>query len=210
MPERGGTGREARGGGLGARGGEPEARGWGPPGWGGGSEEVSDERRGLEGEFLLAMRQVGSLLQLLGQLAAERIGVNVTDLNCLNIVALTGPMTAGDLARATGLTTASITGVIDRLEDGGYVRRERDPGDRRRVIVTLNFGPALAEIGPTFGPLVMAWQQAAAGYSDEDLRLLVGFQQRFVDIVREQLERLRAHAAGARGSGKSGTAARSG
>ena len=149
------------------------------------------ERQRLEGEFLLAMRRNGSIMQLLGQVSAERIGVNVTDLNCLNIVALTGPMTAGELARATGLTTASITGVLDRLEDGGFVRRERDPKDRRRVIVTLNPGPGLREIGPTFGPLVKAWRDAAASYSDEDLRLLLDFQRRFEGIVRDQLARLR-------------------
>jgi DNA-binding MarR family transcriptional regulator len=149
------------------------------------------ERQRLEGEFLLAMRRNGSIMQLLGQMSAERIGINVTDLNCLNIVALAGPMTAGELARATGLTTASITGVLDRLEDGGFVRRERDPKDRRRVIVTLNPGPGLREIGPTFGPLVRAWREAAAGYSDEELRLLLDFQRRFEGIVRDQLARLR-------------------
>ncbi len=149
------------------------------------------ERQRLEGEFLLAMRRNGSIMQLLGQTSAERIGINVTDLNCLNIVALAGPMTAGELARATGLTTASITGVLDRLEDGGFVRRERDPKDRRRVIVTLNPGPGLREIGPTFGPLVRAWRDAAAGYSDEELRLLLDFQRRFEGIVRDQLARLR-------------------
>src|SRR5690349_21852556 len=99
-------------------------------------------RARMEGEFLLAMRRTGSTLQLLGQLAAERIGVNATDLNCLNLVALAGPLTAGELARQTGLTTASITGVLDRLEEGGFVRRERDPKDRRRVNVKLNPGPA--------------------------------------------------------------------
>jgi DNA-binding transcriptional ArsR family regulator len=151
-------------------------------------------RARMEVEFLLAMRQTGSTLQLLGQVAAERIGVNATDLNCLNIVALTGPMTAGELARQTGLTTASITGVLDRLEEGGFVRRERDPKDRRRVIVNLNPGPALREIGPTFGPLVMAWRDAAASYSDDELRLLLEFQQRFLGIVRDQLDRLRSEA----------------
>lgn len=158
-------------------------------------------RARMESDFLLAMRQTGSTLQLLGQVAAERIGINVTDLNCLNIVALTGPMTAGELARQTGLTTASITGVLDRLADGGFVRRERDQKDRRRVIVNLNPGPALREIGPTFGPLVMAWRDAAAGYSDEDLRLLLEFQRRFLGIVRDQLGRLRGDAPGSRGEG---------
>jgi DNA-binding HxlR family transcriptional regulator len=156
--------------------------------------EADAGRPRMETEFLAAMRQTGSTLQLLGQVAAERIGVNATDLNCLNIVALTGPMTAGELARQTGLTTASITGVLDRLVEGGFVRRERDPKDRRRVIVNLNPGPALREIGPTFGPLVMAWRAAAASYSDEELGLLLGFQQRFLDIVRDQLDRLRGEA----------------
>jgi DNA-binding HxlR family transcriptional regulator len=171
----------------------PEHGEWGEPAPG-----ASAERRRLEGEFLLAMRKAGSIMQLLGQLSAERIGINVTDLNCLNIVALTGPMTAGDLAKQTGLTTASITGVLDRLEEGGFVRRERDPHDRRRVIVNLNAGPGLREIGPVFGPLVKAWRATAASYSDDELRLLLDFQQRLEDIVRGQLARLRGEAAQAR------------
>src|ERR1700749_2956062 len=89
-------------------------------------------RRRLESEFLLAVRRAGSVLQLLGAAAADKIGINVTDLNCLNILALGGHLTAGELAKQTGLTTASITGVLDRLEEAGFVRRERDPGDRRR------------------------------------------------------------------------------
>src|SRR5262252_445612 len=103
-------------------------------------------RRRLEGEFLLALRRAGSVMQLLGAAAAEKIGINVTDLNCLNILALGGRMTAGDLARATGLTTASITGVLDRLEEAGFVRRERDPQDRRRVVVRLDPERGLRDI----------------------------------------------------------------
>src|SRR5438105_12730411 len=102
-----------------------------------GAPAASAERQRLENDFVLAMRRAGSVMQLLGQMSAERIGINATDLNCLNIVALTGPMTAGELARATGLTTASITGVLDRLEEGDSIQRERDPRDRRRVIVNL-------------------------------------------------------------------------
>ena len=157
-----------------------------------GSAQVSDARPQLEGEFLLAMRRAGSIMQLLGQLSAERIGINATDLNCLNLVALDGSMTAGELARKTGLTTASITGVLDRLEEGGFVRRDRDPGDRRRVIVKLNAGPGLREVAPVFAPLVKAWRRAAAAYSDEELRLLLEFQRRLEEIVRDQLARMRA------------------
>src|SRR5260370_20654155 len=157
--------------------------------WGAPAPGDSAERQRLETDFLLAMRRAGSIMQLLGQVSAERIGINVTDLNCLNIVALTGPMTAGDLARQTGLTTASITGVLDRLEEGGFIQRERDPKDRRRVIVNLKAGPGLREIAPTFGPLVKAWRTTAAGYSDEELQLLLEFQPKLAGIVREQLAR---------------------
>src|SRR3984957_20615376 len=149
------------------------------------------ERHRLENEFLLAMRRAGAIMQLLGQVAADRIGINATDLNCLNIVALTGHMTAGDLARQTGLSTASITGVLDRLEEGGFVRRVRDPHDRRRVIVELAYGPGLREIGPTFGPVVKAWRATAGGDSDDELRLLLEFQDKVETIMRGQLARLR-------------------
>ncbi len=145
------------------------------------------ERGELEGEFLLAIRRVGSLMQLLGLRSAERIGVNATDLNCLNIVALTGRLTAGELAQQTGLTTASITGVLDRLEEGGYVRRVRDPQDRRRVMVELATGPGLNRVGSTFAPVVAAWREAAAGYSEAELRLLLGFQDKLEEIIRDQL-----------------------
>jgi len=152
---------------------------------------ASAERRRLENDFLLALRRAGSIMQLLGQVSADRIGINATDLNCLNLVALTGSMTAGELARATGLTTASITGVLDRLEEGGFVRRERDPHDRRRVIVHLGGGPGLRKIGPTFAPLVQAWRASAAGYSDDELQLLLEFQRQLEEIMRGQLARLR-------------------
>jgi DNA-binding HxlR family transcriptional regulator len=150
------------------------------------------ERRQLEGEFLLALRRAGSVMQLLGQMSAERIGINATDLNCLNIVALTGHLTAGELAAQTGLTTASITAVLDRLEEGGFVRRVRDPHDRRRVMVELSAGPGLSKVGSTFGPVVNAWRAAAAGYSDDELRLLLAFQGQLEEIIRDQLARLRS------------------
>jgi DNA-binding HxlR family transcriptional regulator len=159
--------------------------------WGEPTPGVSAERHRLENDFLLAMRRAGSIMQLLGQASADRIGINATDLNCLNIVALTGPMTAGDLARQTGLSTASITGVLDRLEEGGFVRRVRDPHDRRRVIVEVGGGPGLREIGPTFGPVVKAWRATAASYSDDELRLLLEFQGKLEEIMRGQLARLR-------------------
>jgi DNA-binding MarR family transcriptional regulator len=150
------------------------------------------ERRQLIEDFVLAMRRTGSIMQLITQAAADRIGINSTDMYCLNILALTGPMTAGELARATGLTTASITGVLDRLEEGDFVRRERDAADRRRVNIQLNFTRGLRDVAPVFAPMLSAYRAAIGRYTDDELRLIVGFQLEIEEILRDQLNRLRS------------------
>jgi DNA-binding MarR family transcriptional regulator len=159
---------------------EPPAAGTGAPG-----------RADLELAFATAMRRTGSLMQLVGQAAADRIGINATDLNCLNILSFSGHMTAGELARATGLTTASITGVIDRLEEAGYVSRERDPRDRRRVVVTLVLDRAMRNVASVFLPVLRDWRELATRYSDDELRLIVDFYARMEQVFRNHLARLR-------------------
>jgi DNA-binding transcriptional regulator GbsR (MarR family) len=152
---------------------------------------ATSPRRRLEGEFLLALRRAGSVMQLLGAAAAEQIGINVTDLNCLNILALRGRMTAGELARATGLTTASITGVLDRLEEARFVRREKDPSDRRRVVVRLDSERGMRDVAPVFVPVIKAYREAAAQYTDEQLETILGFQRQLEQIMRDRLIELR-------------------
>jgi len=148
-------------------------------------------RRGLEAAYEESLRRTSSFMHLMSQAAAERIGINPTDLNCLNILSFSGQMTAGELARATGLTTASITGVVDRLEQAGYVRRERDPRDRRRVVIRLVLETALRDVAAVFLPMMRDWQQMAARYSDDELRLIVDFYDRMEQVLRGHLTRLR-------------------
>jgi DNA-binding MarR family transcriptional regulator len=149
------------------------------------------DRAALALDFVAAIRKTGSLMQLMMQAAADRIGINATDLNCLNILSFSGQLTAGELARATGLTTASITGVIDRLEEAGFVRRERDAVDRRRVVVHLNTDRALATIAPVFGPMLGAWQRMIGQYTDDELRLIVAFYGQVEGVIRDHLAHLR-------------------
>ena len=176
-------------------------RGSGQPGWDvpwpepPSGETRRPERAQLELEFATALRGTGSLMTLITQAAAERIGINATDLNCLNILSFRGHMTAGELARATGLTTASITGVVDRLEEAGYVTRERDPHDRRRVVVALVLDRAMRDVAALFLPMVRAWREMAARYSDDELRLIIDYYARVEQVLREHLARLRDQAA---------------
>jgi DNA-binding MarR family transcriptional regulator len=148
-------------------------------------------RAQLFAAFAASLRRTGSLMQLMGQAAAERIGINATDLNTLNLLSFRGQMTAGQLAKATGLSTASITGVIDRLEEAGFVRRERDAADRRRVVVRLITERAVREIAPVFLPMVKTWQQLAENYSDDELKLIVDFTGQLEQVLREHITRLR-------------------
>ena len=152
------------------------------------------ERAELIATFAARVRRAGSLMQLMGQAAADRIGINATDLNCLNLLSFSGQMTAGQLAKATGLTTASITAVIDRLEEAGFVRRERDAADRRRVVVRLVTERAVREVASVFLPLVQAWQQLAERYTDDELRLIVDFYGQLEQVLRDHIGTLRDQA----------------
>jgi len=152
------------------------------------------ERARLAAEFGEGFRKTNSLMQLMGQAAADRVGLNATDLNCLNILSFSCEMTAGELARQTGLTTASITGVADRLEEAGYVRRERDPKDRRRVVIRLVLESALRDVAPVFLPLVQSWQGVVDRYTDDELRLIVEFYGLMEEVIRAHLARLRGPA----------------
>src|SRR5215213_10710033 len=85
---------------------------------------------------------------------ADRLGIGATDVKCYSILRQTGPITAGDLAERTSLTTGAITGVIDRLERAELVRRARDPQDRRRIVLELVHDPEREQaIGALYEPL---------------------------------------------------------
>jgi len=148
-------------------------------------------RRGLEAAFEESLRRTSSFMHLMSQAAAERIGINATDLNCLNILSLGGELTAGQLAQATGLTTASITGVVDRLEEAGYVRRERDASDRRRVVIHLIVEPVLRDVVTVFAPMMAEWKKIADGYTDEELEFILDFQAKTEQVLRDTIARLR-------------------
>lgn len=129
---------------------------------------------------------------MVSQAAAERIGINTTDLHSLNLIAFSErDLGASDLAHLTGLTTASITTVIDRLERAGLVKRVADPGDRRRVVVELIPDVARQRVAPVFSSLLAAWSDELSKHNDEEIRLILEFQRRVIKIMMEQLTLMR-------------------
>ena len=145
-----------------------------------------------------AMRDASAKGVLYSQTVAERLGVNSTDLECLDFIALRGPLTAGELAEAAGLTTGAITGVVDRLEQAGFARRERDRNDRRKVLVALQ--PAVERrIMPLFRPMERAAASALSVYGDRELALLLDFFERSSAAATTALAELRSlHIVGGR------------
>ena len=147
------------------------------------------------GELLAALndefRQFSTATILFHQAIADRLGMNVTDHKCADVLARTGPITAGELARRTGLTTGAITGVIDRLEKAGFARRAKDPHDRRRVIIEPLVERMERVIGPLFESMAAAAGDLCARYSTEELAVIRDFTMRAREMADEQTRKLR-------------------
>src|SRR3954451_3453752 len=118
-------------------------------------------KKDLIGELVSEFRIAGNQDSAFDNLAAERLGVNRTDLHCLNAIENAGGLTAGELAAETGLTSGAVTGVIDRLERAGFARRVADPDDRRRVKVEVT-PKFYARADKIWGPLAADWESRLA------------------------------------------------
>lgn len=121
--------------------------------------------------------------------AAMRIGLNPTDGECLDFLMEMKAVTAGELANLTGLTTGAITSVIDRLEKSGFVRRERDALDRRKVIVRYLPGKE-KEAAIVYGALAKDVIKLLGNYRKEELRLLGVFTQTLLEIYRNHTAKI--------------------
>ncbi|MFG3349640.1 MarR family transcriptional regulator [Streptomyces sp. NPDC048018] len=129
---------------------------------------------------------------LFNQAVADRLRLHPTDVQCLNLLGLERePVTIGRVAELTGLTTGSATRLVDRLERAGYVRRERDAEDRRRVMVAPEPG-RMAELADFWQRLNGAWGGLFDAYDDAEITLITDYMRRSVDLSATQVERLRS------------------
>jgi DNA-binding MarR family transcriptional regulator len=155
------------------------------------------DRAALIAELERAIRNATALGVLHSHAVADRLGMNSSDMECLDILHLRGEATAGELAAATGLTTGAITGVIDRLERASFARRERDRRDRRKVLVRP-LPAALETVAPLFAPLQRSVDELMSRYSDEELRLLLRFFSESGEVMNAAVADLRKGRAGRR------------
>ncbi len=149
------------------------------------------------------MRRSSAQGAMFAKAVADRAGISASDMDCMDFLNLEGRMTAGRLAELTGLTTGAITGVVDRLEKAGYVRRERDESDRRKVFIAV-VPETAARIGRLYVPMQQAMHKVWSRYSEEELRLLLRFAADGHKGVLEATEALKGllDAPGAKGATK--------
>jgi DNA-binding MarR family transcriptional regulator len=155
---------------------------------------AAQERRRLSRAIKEGLREVGSQLTRLNHGVGSRLDMKASDLECLDVVSRYGPLSPTALGRRTGQHPATLTGILDRLERGGWIARDRDAADRRGVVVRAEHGRG-AEILRLYlvdSGMNTALDEILAGYADADLAVVADFLRRTAEAGQMAAERLRS------------------
>ena len=150
------------------------------------AEEVR-RRQQASSEIRGALRELRIQLALLNYSVGSEVGLKDIDLDCLDILDTVGPLSPSALARRAGLHPATMTGILDRLERGRWIVRERDPSDRRAVVVRV-LPDRYADLLRLYQGMSRSMNKLLAGYSDSELQTIADFLQRTVDAGRDATE----------------------
>ncbi len=137
-------------------------------------------------------RELNSRVIMLHHAVGERLGLSATEHKAADILRRFGPMTAGELAEQTGLTTGAVTGLVDRLEREGFVRREHDRKDRRRVIIKPIERGRYEEVQGLFDPVLESMNRLYEQYSPEERTVIADFARKAAAAIKEETRRLRS------------------
>jgi DNA-binding MarR family transcriptional regulator len=136
-----------------------------------------------------SLRELSIQLSLLNHQVGVRVELKDVDIDCLDLIARHGPLSPSALARRAGLHPATMTGILDRLERGRWVARERDPSDRRAVVIRA-LRDRNAELFRLYAGMSSSMDQICASYADAELKLLAGFLHRTTAAGRSATEEL--------------------
>lgn len=150
------------------------------------------ESRRLSRTIKESLRDVDAQLSRLNHEVGGRLNIRTSDLDCLDHIGREGPLSPTSLARITGQHPATLTGILDRLERDGWIARDRDPDDRRGVVVRAERGRS-AEILRLFlveSGMNPALDEILAGYTQAQLAVIADFLHRTAEAGRTAAERL--------------------
>lgn len=145
--------------------------------------DTPQRRRQLNAAIRASLRELSIELSLLNHQAGTRVGLHDVDVGLLNLIARHGPLSPTSLARRAGLNPATVTGILDRLEGGRWISRERIPSDRRAVLVLVDRerSPDLARL---FAGMNASMREICAAYDDAELGRIAEFLDRTVEASR--------------------------
>src|SRR5215469_7771310 len=138
-----------------------------------------------------AMRAIVTQLSLLNHQVGGHLELRPGDLHCLDLIDSHGPLSPTALARRAGLHPATMTGVLDRLERGRWIVRERDPTDRRGVMLRV-LRDRGAELLGLYSGMNDAFERICADYTPTELELIASFLTRATEaghVATEDLGR---------------------
>jgi DNA-binding MarR family transcriptional regulator len=137
-------------------------------------------------------REMSTETIMFHQNVADVLGLHITDHKCLDLIRQYGAMPAGRLAELTGLTTGAVTGIIDRLEKAGFVRRANDPKDRRRTIIEpVRNKKWERKIEAIFIPFHERMHKLLSSYTDSELAFLLDVLTKSIELTHEESKKLR-------------------
>ena len=147
-------------------------------------------REDLLDKLMTEMRNNSTKTIMFHQAIATHLGLNPTDHKCLEIIFENHAITPGELAGLLGLTTGAVTGVIDRLENKGFVFRELDSDDRRRIIIKVNQEKSEETILPLFGSFGEQIESVLEKYNNDNLEIILNFFRDINSIVKQEKNKL--------------------
>jgi DNA-binding MarR family transcriptional regulator len=136
-----------------------------------------DSRRQRYAEIRQALRELRVQLSAVNHQVSGRVQVRGVDVDCLDVIERTGPLSPSVLAKLTGLHPATLTGILDRLERGGFVVRERSTTDRRAVMVRGQ-PTRVSEMYRLYAGMNAAIDEICAGYEEAELAVIADFLRR--------------------------------
>ena len=155
---------------------------------------MSRDKRKLLDELVSEVRRSQSATARFDQAVADAIGLTRTDMRCLDVMHRHGRVSAGQLARETGLSTGAMTAALDRLERSGYAQRVRDELDRRRVLVALT--PKVAELERFYEAHQAESERLYEKYTPKQMEMLLGFFRNSRELNERRAAELEEEARG--------------
>lgn len=146
-------------------------------------------KKDLETRVLMAAADNGISAVLFRNAVGRKLGLNVTDSECLSLLSIKGISTPTELARYTGLTTGSTTAMLDRLEKAKFISRKPNPKDRRGVLIETNM-ESVKTTSPMVAGVQKAHRELISSYSEDELEIIIDFLSRFTNNVKEQTQKI--------------------